>query len=99
MAPQDSVLRQNTRQSDHVGSASLSCADSLIADAVLAEQVPVKFHAVARALRSDGPPPVHRQLVTQVRFETESMDFEVGCIGDRGQQVHMQIVDAVRSYR
>src|SRR5215467_15311167 len=71
---------------------ALDCAETL-------EGFPVELDAVAEAIRSDGEALLDPEGFGDEAVETEAVDLQVGAVGYRGEEMHGQVVGAVRGHR
>ena len=58
-----------------------------------------ELDAVAGSVRSQGPTVFDLQRLAKVSLQTEPVRFQVGCVRHRGQQMDVQVVDAVGRHR
>jgi hypothetical protein len=66
---------------------------------MLGQTFPVQVYAVTDSLRCAGHAVFDDQWLTHEAVEAEAVDFQVGCVRNRRQQMNLQIVHAVGRHR
>ena len=57
--------------------------------------IPIQTYAMPDPLRSYSQTILQPERLLHETLQAEAVNFKIRCIGHRGQQVYMQIVDAV----
>jgi len=92
--------RNPTVELPHAVSSQNSSAGGLkveqVSRVVTRQLIPVEFHSVATTDRCEGVAVGDRKRFSKKPFETETMCFEERRVGDCGEKMYVQVVDAVR---
>src|SRR5262245_28739665 len=63
------------------------------------QRLPIELHAVAGAVGSNGLAVADLQGMGDEALEPEAVHLEIGRVRDRGEEVDVEVVDAVRGHR
>ncbi len=63
------------------------------------QRLPVERHAMPRTVRRDGAAVLHPERLGDVAVQAEAVRFEVRAVRRGGQQMHAEVVGAVRGHR
>src|SRR5207247_10461470 len=90
----DSRRTRSTWPAAPSGARSRLSRESLHPDGL--ERPPIEVDTVARPVRRDGQPGLDLERLGDEPIEPEAVDLEVRAVRSPGQQVHGQVVGAVR---